>query len=125
MLINGEQQGTIPAGWSAFEGWTNPELSVSAAGAYSGTAGLRIYTVLANRNSWVRQIVQNEEKTEYKLAAWMRGTGVQGSEAGFKLEFYKGAAASSANNLNFDQTFITAPTELTGGWEYHEYVITR
>lgn len=123
LLINGdfEQQGTIPVGWSAFEGWTNPELSVSAAGAYSGTAGLRISTALANRNPWVRQTVQIEEKTEYKLAAWMRGTGVQGTGAGFKLEFYKGTAATSANNLNFDQTFIAAPTELTGDWEYHEY----
>jgi len=126
LLLNGdfEQQGTIPAGWSAFEGWTNPELSVSAAGAYSGTAGLRISTALANRNPWVRQIVQIEEKTEYKLAAWMRGAGVQGTGAGFKLEFYKGNAVTSANNLNFDQTFITAPSELTGDWEYYEYGFT-
>lgn len=126
LLVNGdfERQETVPAGWSAFEGWSNPELSVSAAGAYSGSSGLRISTAHANRNPWVRQIVQIEENTEYKLAAWMRGTGVQGSGAGFKLEFYKGTAATSANNLNFDQTFITAPTGLTGDWQYREYVFT-
>lgn len=123
LLINGdfEQQGTIPAGWSAFEGWTNPELSVSPTGAYSGTTGLRISTALANRNPWVKQTIQIEEKTGYKLAAWLRGTNVQGSGAGFKLEFYKGTATTSANNLNFDQTSLIASTELTGDWEYHEY----
>ncbi|GGD82676.1 carbohydrate binding domain-containing protein [Paenibacillus nasutitermitis] len=123
LLLNGgfeQYDMAIPDNWEATGGWGNPEVSLSSDAARSGTKGMRIQTTQPT-NPWIMQIVPFEEGATYNISAWLKAAGVQGSGIGFKLEYYRGNEAVSANHiLGHDKTFIMASNQLTGDWQHLE-----
>ncbi|GAA3409861.1 carbohydrate binding domain-containing protein [Paenibacillus hodogayensis] len=126
LMLNGnfeQSSAGAPLNWVPFEGWSNPELSLTASAARSGTYGLQLSTALTNRNPWVRQQIAIQEGETYKLSSWIKGTGVTGSGPGFKLEFYKGGSTTSANHLDYDSLYQIKTSQLTGEWQPLEFTI--
>jgi hypothetical protein len=126
MLNGGFEQNdmAIPEYWEAMGGWENPTFTLSSDAARSGTKGMLVQTAQAT-NPWLMQIVPVEEGATYDISAWLKATGVQGQGVGFKLEYYRGNEAISANHiLGFDKTHILPSNQLTGDWQQLDVPVT-
>lgn len=109
-----------PNFWSAYGGWSNPEVDLSASAAHSGNYGISIQTQQTT-NPFTVQNIAIDELATYEYSAWLKSSGVTGSGIGIKVEYYSGppSAATWISGINGPRV-----TSYTGGWQQLSFQLT-